>query len=96
VAARAGPATVTLHPEDAASRGLRAGQIARVHNATGALELTVAIAEVAPVGVALSPKGRWLKSGRERANVNVLNPGTKSDMGESAAVHGIEVTVEPM
>jgi hypothetical protein len=27
------------------------------------------------------------------ANVNVLNPGEKSDMGESTAVHSVEVTV---
>ena len=25
--------------------------------------------------------------------MNVLNPGIKSDMGQSSAVHGIEVTV---
>ena len=94
MAARAGPATVTLNPDDARPRGLVAGQIARVHNDTGALELVVAISEVVPVGVALSPKGRWLKSDRGRANINILNPCAKTDMGESAALHGIEVTIE--
>jgi hypothetical protein len=28
--------------------------------------------------------------------VNVLNPGRKSDMGESTAVHSVEVTVGPV
>jgi hypothetical protein len=47
-------------------------------------------------GVALSYKGRWPKHERTYANVNVLNPGTKTDMGESTSVHGVEVTVTPV
>jgi hypothetical protein len=43
--------------------------------------------------VAFSPKGRWPKREAARANVNVLNPGTKADMGDSTAVHGVEVRV---
>ncbi len=46
--------------------------------------------------MALSHKGRWPKRERNRANVNILNPGIKADMGESTAVHGVEVTVEPV
>ena len=42
---------------------------------------------------ALIPKGRWPKLEPGRANVNVLNPGDRPDMGESSAVHGIEVSV---
>jgi hypothetical protein len=30
------------------------------------------------------------------ANVNVLNPGQKSDMGENTCVHGVEVAVTPL
>jgi hypothetical protein len=29
------------------------------------------------------------------ANVNVLNPGHKSDMGENTCVHGVDVMVTP-
>ena len=43
--------------------------------------------------MALSPKGRWPKRESANANVNVLNPGTKSDMGDATAVHGVEVRV---
>jgi hypothetical protein len=46
--------------------------------------------------VALSPKGRWPKREAAQANVNMLNPGQKSDMGENTYVHGIEVTVTPL
>ena len=38
-------------------------------------------------------KGRWLCADAAAANVNVLNPGEKSDMGESTAVHSVEVSV---
>ena len=51
------------------------------------------VGEVAPRGVALSPKGRWPKREPGSANVNVLNPGVKADMGGSSSVHGVEVSV---
>ncbi len=88
-----GEATVTLHPEDAAARGLTEGQQVRLSNETGSLELALAVAVSIPQGVALSPKGRWPRQEGARANVNVLNPGIKSDMGESTWVHSVEVEI---
>ena len=38
-------------------------------------------------------KGRWPSLEEGGDNVNLLYDGTKNDMGESSAVHGIEVTV---
>ena len=93
IADRLGEATVTLHPADAEALGLAAGQRVRLSNETGSLELDLAIAETIPPGVALSPKGRWPRQEGTRANVNVLNPGIKSDMGESTCVHGVEVEI---
>jgi hypothetical protein len=46
-------------------------------------------------GVALTHKGRWPKHEPQRANVNLLNPGRKADMGESSCVHRLEVTIVP-
>jgi hypothetical protein len=43
--------------------------------------------------VALAYKGKWPKQQQDGANVNVLNPGQRTDMGDSTAVHGVEVTV---
>ena len=51
------------------------------------------VAETVQRGVALSHKGRWPKRELVGANVNVLNPGYKADMGESTSVHGVEVSV---
>ncbi len=93
IAERMGEAAVTLHPEDAAARGLTEGQRVRLSNETGSLELALAVAETIPQGVALSPKGRWPRQEGTRANVNVLNPGIKTDMGESTSVHGVEVEI---
>lgn len=91
---RIGAATIALHPEDARERHLAEGDRARVHNACGRLGLKVVISAQLPRGVALAHKGRWLKTDGADANVNVLNAGVKSDMGQSTAVHSVEVLVE--
>ena len=93
LAGRAGPGTVQLHPLDAQERGLQAGDRAILRSEVGELELEVALADGLPRGVAYSPKGRWPRLERQRANVNILNPGATSDMGAATAVHGVHVTV---
>jgi anaerobic selenocysteine-containing dehydrogenase len=96
IVARLGLATVALHPADAVERGLAEGDTALVSNETGRLALRVTLSDVFPRGIVLSHKGRWPKQEASAANVNVLNPGQKSDMGESTCVHGVEVTVTPL
>lgn len=93
IAARIGPATVALHPLDAAERGLAEGDEVVLSNEIGQLRMPVTLSTDIPRGVALSHKGRWPNREKARANVNVLNPGRKADMGDSAAVHSIEVFV---
>jgi len=93
LARRIGPATIAVHPADAAERGLAPGDRARARSSAGELELTVALSRDLPRGVAFAPKGRWPKLEAEQANVNVLNPGTASDMGASTTVHGVEITL---
>jgi anaerobic selenocysteine-containing dehydrogenase len=93
---RIGDATIALHPADAAQRHLAAGDSVLVHNDSGRLELKLVISEQLPRGVALTHKGRWLCRDAAGANVNVLNPGEKSDMGESSAVHSVEVSVSAL
>jgi anaerobic selenocysteine-containing dehydrogenase len=93
ISRRAGRPTIALHPADAAERGLAEGDAALVSNETGQLSLSVSLSDALPRGVAVSHKGRWPKQEPGHANVNVLNPGRKADMGESTCVHGIEVVV---
>jgi anaerobic selenocysteine-containing dehydrogenase len=92
---RIGPASVGMHPADAAARGLGAGDAAVLESTVGQLQLTVELSESLPRGVIYSPKGRWPKREPSLANVNVLNPGDASDMGRSTTVHGVEVRVRP-
>lgn len=94
LARRIGAATVAVHPADAAQRGLAEGDHVVLANASGRLPLTLALSDLLPRGVAYAPKGRWPKLEASHANVNVLNPGERSDMGDSTAVHGVEVTLE--
>jgi anaerobic selenocysteine-containing dehydrogenase len=93
---RLGEATIALHPADAEERHLAEGESALAHNHCGRLQLKVVISDEVPRGVALAHKGRWLGAEPRSANVNVLNPGQKSDMGESTAVHSVEVFVSAL
>ena len=93
VAARLGPPRVSLHPAEAAARGLAEGDQVLLSNATGRLPMTISLSDAIPRGVAVSPKGRWPKLERAAGNVNRLNPGEQSDMGRSTSVHGVEVTI---
>lgn len=90
---RLGAMTITLNPIDAADLCLRSGELALVESETGRLVVPVEVSDDVPSSVAVVPKGRWPKLEPSGANVNVLNPGHKADMGESSSVHGIEVTV---
>jgi anaerobic selenocysteine-containing dehydrogenase len=93
IAEKIGPETILLNPADAESLSLKAGDIASVANATGRLSMRIDIGEIVPRGVALAHKSRWPKLLSGHLNVNALNPGEKTDMAESSAVHGIEVTI---
>jgi anaerobic selenocysteine-containing dehydrogenase len=96
IAAHVGRAVIAIHPADAAGRGLAEGDETVVENETGRLVMRVTLTQAVPRGVALSHKGRWPKQEAAKRNVNVLNPGRKSDMGESTSVHSVEVTVGPL
>ncbi len=91
-----GPARVAVHPEDAAELGLGDGGRVELVNETGRLVLQAALSQALPRGVCLAHKGRWARYEAAGANVNVLNPGHKTDMGESSSVHGVEVELRPL
>jgi anaerobic selenocysteine-containing dehydrogenase len=95
IARRIGGAEVAVHPLEAGARGLAAGDEVELRNATGRLRARLVVSEDVLPGVALSHKGRWPKLETGAANVNFLNPGEKADMGESTAVHGVEVELGP-
>lgn len=81
-----------INPGEAALRGIVDGYRIRLATATGEITLRVAVSDDVPMGVILAHKGRWSAPGTE-GNVNALNPGSKSDLAESCAVHSINVSV---
>jgi len=92
---QAGPETLSLNPDDAARLGISDGQPVLARNETGSLAFQARLDPWMLPGTALAPKGRWLKRSPQHANVNVLNPGLRSDMGDSTAVHCVEIEVAP-
>jgi anaerobic selenocysteine-containing dehydrogenase len=95
IARRIGTATVAIHPQDAAEHELSEGDQAVLESEVGTLTLPITISRDLPRGVIYSPKGHWPKRAPQRANVNALNPGRRSDMGDATTVHGVEVTIRP-
>ena len=88
-----GKREVFLSSIEAGARNLKDGDLIELGNQTGTLIATLGISDTVPTGVALLHKSRWPKGDEFRANVNVLNPGRKSDLAESCAVHSIDVSL---
>src|SRR6266851_9407913 len=90
---RLGLPSVTLHPDDAAERGVAEGDHVVLANETGRLPLAVKISTIAQPGVGIVHKGRWPGASAGDANVNILVAGRKSDIAESTTVHGTEASL---
>jgi anaerobic selenocysteine-containing dehydrogenase len=94
VAERAAGRTVYISAGEARQRGLTQGRRVRLSTSTGTLDMEIAVSDRVPDGVVLAYKSSWLKGGGGGANINCLNPGLKSDLGQSTAVHSLTVTLE--
>jgi anaerobic selenocysteine-containing dehydrogenase len=89
---RSGPASVTLHPDDAKRFNILENDKVRLYNESGEVELLAHIDDMTLKGVALSYKGRWPKLD-DGNHMNVLHKATKTDMGESTSVHSTEIQI---
>jgi anaerobic selenocysteine-containing dehydrogenase len=88
-----GGPSVLVHPDDAATLGVTDGANVTVSNDEGALSATVQLSDAAQPGMAVIYKGRWPRFDGSHANVNVLNPGDKTDLAESSCVHAVEANI---
>jgi anaerobic selenocysteine-containing dehydrogenase len=87
-------AGATLHPDDAAPRGILTGDSVRVFNDRGSCLLRVKVApEIAP-GVVCTPSTRWPKLASERRNVNALVSERLTDLGGGPTFYSCLVQVE--
>jgi anaerobic selenocysteine-containing dehydrogenase len=92
---RAGEPTVALHPDDAAARGLVAGERVRVGNERGSFEALLAVGDATRRGVAATTKGHWPKLLAGGANVNSATEERDADLGAGAVYHDCSVWVRP-
>jgi anaerobic selenocysteine-containing dehydrogenase len=91
---RSGPPMLLIHPDDAAPRGIAAGDDVRVANARGAFFAIADVSDQVRAGVVASPKGRWPRDAKLGATVNATVDERDSDMGGGAVYHDNRVQVE--
>jgi anaerobic selenocysteine-containing dehydrogenase len=91
---RSGPPTLLIHPDDAAPRGIAAGDEVRVANARGAFLALADVTDRVRPGVVASTKGGWARDARNGATVNATVDERDSDMGGGAVYHDNRVRVD--
>jgi anaerobic selenocysteine-containing dehydrogenase len=85
-----GPAFIEIHPDDAAPRGIHAGDVVHVENGRGSCRLQAVVTDAVRRGVVVSPKGRWSKLNGGR-NVNWTTSDTLGDMAGQSTFHSNKV-----
>ncbi len=86
-----------IHPEDAASRGVRDESYVRVFNDRGSLELRARVTDRARRGVVVALSVWWKKLARDGKNANELTNGTTlTDMGRAPIFYDCLVQVESL
>ena len=95
-----GHEVVVVHPDDAAQRGIKDGDIVRVYNDRGACLCGASLSDKIKSGIILISTGAWFDPGDaqvscKHGNPNVLTPdrGT-SQLGQGPAAHSCLVEVE--
>jgi len=92
---RNGVQPIWLHPSDAETYGIEAGDTVQVKNATGALRASALVTEDTLPGVAVVPHGYWRgMQGANQASVNALNPHAPALLGKAPTFSDTLVTIE--
>lgn len=90
---REAPASLSIHPEDAAARAVEDGDTVRVHNALGEVHCAATVTPRVPRGTVSLPKGLWRQSTQNGATSNSLVPDTATDIGAGACFNDARVEV---
>ncbi|MBU3061095.1 molybdopterin-dependent oxidoreductase [Nocardia sp. NEAU-G5] len=91
---REGDSRVTIHPDDAAARGVTDGAPVLVANARGSFEAVAEVSDRVRPGVAATTKGRWAKF-TNGATVNATIAERDSDFNGGAVFHDNRVEITP-
>ncbi len=88
--------TITLHPDEAAARGLAAGDFVRVLNQRGEVHCRLATSAAMRPGVAAMPKGAWSRSSLNGETSTALCPDDGQVVGGAACFNDARVEVEAL
>ena len=86
--------TITIHPAEAARRGIVAGDAVLVFNDRGKCVMKAAVAETIARGVVCAPSVRWPKKAQDGNSVNMLTSQRLTDLGGGPTFYSclVEVT----
>jgi anaerobic selenocysteine-containing dehydrogenase len=82
-----------IHPHDATPRGIADGDVVRVFNDRGAVELRARVGDIARPGLVAMPSGWWASLSRNGSSANALTPDGLSDLGGGGDFHDTLVEV---
>jgi anaerobic selenocysteine-containing dehydrogenase len=84
---------LTMHPEDAAARGLADNDLVRIFNELGEVQCTLSVLPTVRPGTVSLPKGLWRRSTRNGYTATALVPDTLTDLGAGACFNDARVQV---
>jgi anaerobic selenocysteine-containing dehydrogenase len=84
---------VTLHPDDAAARGIADGVPVRIANELGEVRTAARVSDEVRPGVASLPKGLWERHTANGETANALAPDALADLGGGACFNDARVQV---
>jgi anaerobic selenocysteine-containing dehydrogenase len=83
-----------MHPDDAAARDLKDGDVVRVYNALGEVRCPLQVGTWIRPGTVSLPKGLWRRHTANGYTTNALVPDTLTDLGAGACFNDARVQVE--
>jgi anaerobic selenocysteine-containing dehydrogenase len=86
-------ARLTMHPDDAAARGLSDADLVRIFNELGEVHCPVHVNPSIRPGTVSLPKGLWRRSMRNGTTATALAPDTLTDLGGGACFNDARVQV---
>jgi anaerobic selenocysteine-containing dehydrogenase len=92
---REGEASVTLHPADAAARGIVEGRLVRIFNDRGEFLAKARLSDSARPGVVVGLSIWWAKMCPGGRNANAVTSQELTDMGGGATFYDVLVEVAP-
>lgn len=87
-------AVLEMHPDDAAPRGIRSGDVVRIWNDLGEVRVPARVGQDVRPGVVFLPKGLWSRHTLSGTTSNAVSPDTLTDLGQGACFNDARVQVE--